>query len=486
MIDVCLILEGTYPYVAGGVSTWVHQLITAMKDIRFGIIYIAPHSDPTRRVKYVVPSQVLYLKEIYLHDYRLNTPVARNPTPADYAFLKEFHWEMSRHKYDRLDDFVALFAGKKACFNGDIFFSSPEIWEMLMEFNDHFASDISFLDFFWTWRGIQLPLIQLLNAEIPRAKIYHSVSTGYAGLLGSIAKHLYGSKFFLTEHGIYTHERMLEISQANWIYERERSHYRAERDLSFFKKWWIGLFQTMSRIAYGEADQIFTLFEGNKTREILEGAPAELVKVIPNGIDIVSHGAIPRVKLDRPQVGLIGRVVSIKDIKTFIQAARNVLDWNPDIDFLVIGPTDEEPEYFEECKILAEALQMGKNFTFTGRMDLRECYKSLDVVVLTSVSEAQPYVILEANLLGIPMVATDVGACREMLEGQNPLDRSLGPSGLLTDVASPGQTARAIIRLLSDKNLYAQCAKAGIERVKKFYDQDDLLSRYMNLYEKNM
>ena len=73
-----------------------------------------------------------------------------------------------------------------------------------------------------------------------------------------------------------------------------------------------------------------------------------------------------------------------------------------------------------------------------------------------------------------------------MLEGQNPLDRSLGPSGLLTDVASPQETARAIIRLLSDKDFYDQCAKAGTQRVKKFYDQDDLLSRYMNLYEKNM
>ncbi len=51
MLDICLLLEGTYPYVSGGVSTWVHQLIEGMKDVRFGIVFIAPHSDPTREMK---------------------------------------------------------------------------------------------------------------------------------------------------------------------------------------------------------------------------------------------------------------------------------------------------------------------------------------------------------------------------------------------------------------------------------------------------
>jgi glycosyltransferase involved in cell wall biosynthesis len=123
---------------------------------------------------------------------------------------------------------------------------------------------------------------------------------------------------------------------------------------------------------------------------------------------------------------------------------------------------------------------------FTGRQDIKEYYKFLDVVVLTSVSEAQPYVILEANIVGIPVVATDVGACREMLEGRTLEDTRLGPSGLITEVTNASATADAILKLITNDELSKAYGKSGIERVKSYYDQDDLLSRYLNVYEKNL
>lgn len=485
MIDVCLLLEGTYPYVAGGVSTWVHQLITAMKDIRFGIVYIAPHSDPTRTVKYAMPSHVLYLKEINLHDYDLKGGTAKSPTAADYDLIRGFYRGLVQGDLALFENFVKIFQGDSRV-DWITAFTARETWNILTEIYEKTAPEISFLDFFWTWRGTHLPLMQVLRAEIPPAKIYHSVSTGYAGVLGAIAKSVYGQKFFLTEHGIYTHERTLEISQASWIFEQEKRHYRAERDLSFFKKWWIGMFKIMSHLAYQYADRIFTLYEGNKVRQTLEGASPDKISVIPNGIDLKSYLAIRREKKPAPQIGLIGRVVMIKDIKTYIQAAKFVLAVVPDAEFYIIGPTDEEEEYFEECRLLTEALGVEKNVRFTGRQDIKEYYKFLDVVVLTSVSEAQPYVILEANIAGIPVVATDVGACREMIEGRTSEDAALGPSGVVTEVANPSATADAIVKLITNDDLCKVYGKSGIARVKRYYDQDDLLSRYLNIYEKNL
>ncbi len=487
MIDVCLLLEGTYPYVAGGVSTWIHQLISSMKNIHFGIVYIAPHSDPTRRMKYEMPSQVLSLKEIYLHDYQLSHAKSRQPKARDYEIIKKFYKEILVDQQDELfPEFIKLFQRDGGCFDGNTLFSSKEIWDILTEFYDAHSPDISFLDYFWTWRGTHLPLFQILQADIPRAKIYHAVSTGYAGLLGSMAKNRYGGKFFLTEHGIYTHERMLEISQANWIYEQEKKNYRAERELSFFKQWWIGIFSVLSRLTYNTTDRIFTLYEGNRIREILEGANPTKISLIPNGIDIQGAKAISRQKKEFPQIGLIGRVVNIKDIKTYIQAARLTLQKIPQAKFYILGPTEEEGEYFEECKMLVEALQLQNHIVFTGRVNLQEYYSFLDVVVLTSLSEAQPYVILEANIVGIPVVATNVGACREMLEGGSAEDQALGMSGLITEVTNPESTSASIVRLLEDKEFYNKCAASGIERVKKYYDQDDLLSRYLNIYEQNL
>jgi len=486
MIDVCLLLEGTYPYVAGGVSTWVHQLVSAMKDIRFGIIYIAPHSDPTRTPKYEIPNHILYLKEIYLHDYDLEPHKLSPAKPRDFDTLHDFYSDLLLENYTKFNDFVHLFQGRDKKFDTLKLFTDRRVWEMLTTFYDKIQDDISFLDFFWTWRGTHLPLLQILTTEIPKAKIYHSVSTGYAGLLGSIIRCLNYGKFFLTEHGIYTHERALEISQANWIYEREKVHYRADRDLSFFKRWWITMFKVMSHLSYQYSDNIITLYEGNKVKEILEGADENKISIIPNGIDIQKFSEIKRERKKTPNIGLIGRVVNIKDIKTFIQAGKLVMRDFEDAHFHIIGPTDEEEDYFEECQNLVTALDMEKNITFTGRQDIKDYLSFLDLLVLTSVSEAQPYVILEGNICGVPIVASDVGACSEMLNGRTHPDKNLGPSGLITQVSNPEDTAQAICKLLSDDEFYNQCAESGIKRVKEYYDQDDLLSRYLNLYEQNL
>lgn len=486
MIDVCLLLEGTYPYVAGGVSTWVHQLITSMKDVRFGIVFITSHSDPTRRVKYEVPQHVLYLKDLYLHDYNLKPVAHRRPKKKDFEILREFYDEMGANDFRRFPEMVRLFRDDRSCFDVPNVFTSKKIWDLLVYFYEKYSPGISFLDFFWTWRGTHLPLFQILQAEIPRAKVYHAVSTGYAGLLGAVAKSIYGERLFITEHGIYTHERMLEISQASWIFEQEKKNFRAERDLSFFKRWWIGLFKVMSHVSYQYADRIFTLYEGNKVRQVIEGADASKITIIPNGLDRHHFGAVQREERPAPQIGLIGRVVNIKDIKTFIQSARLVLAEIPQAQFYVIGPTDEEEDYYEECRVLVEALGLEDRVTFTGRVNAMDYYRFLDVVVLTSLSEAQPYVILEANACGIPVVATDVGACREMLEGRDDEDRLLGASGLVTEVANPNATAKAIGRLLKDEGLHKALSEAGRERVRLYYDQDDLLSRYLNIYEQSL
>lgn len=486
MLDVCLLLEGSYPYVSGGVSTWVHELVTTMKDIRFGLVCISPNSDPTRKLKYDLPPQVLSIKEVYLHDYNLEPCRLRDPRPDDFAVLKNFYTEMLQQKYDGFPQFLKLFRGEECCLDLRTFFSAEEVWELVKYFYRRFGEAMSFIDFFWTWRGNHLPLLQVLNAALPRAKIYHSISTGYAGLLGAIAKEIYGEKFFLTEHGIYTYERMLEISQAAWIFEKEKKNFRAERELSILRRWWIGMFQVMSHLAYRYADQIFTLYEGNKVREIAGGADPAKIKIIPNGINVESFAGMRRQRKATPQIGFVGRVVSIKDVQTFIFAAKRVLHDFPDARFYIIGPTEEEEDYFEECRRLVDGLRIEHKVEFTGQTDPWQYYEFLDLVVLTSLSEAQPYAILEANACGIPVVASDVGACREMVTGKEPLDRVLGASGLITEVANPFETAEAIARLLKDKELYARCSEAGKKRVKQCYDVADLRARYLNVYEQNL
>lgn len=484
MIDVCLILEGTYPYVAGGVATWVHQLVSAMRDLRFGIVYIAPQSDPTRRAKYSIPPHVMFLREIYLHDYVVEPTRRRDPTPADFALLEAWYDDLAHARFDRFPEVVRAFQGDARCFDIPTLFGHRASWELLCRWHARTAPTVSFLDFFWTWRATHLPLVQVMTAAIPPARIYHAVSTGYAGWFAAMAKLHHHGAMLLTEHGIYSYERLLEISQAQWIYEEAGPQVRAARQLSFFKQWWVQLFHVLSGVAYAQADQIFTLYEGNKTQQVLSGAAADKIAIIPNGIDLDRLLLVTRARAATPHIGLVGRVVAIKDVKTYIQAAKRVLETLPAAHFYIIGPADEEPDYAEECRRLVRLARLEERVTFTGRVDPLEYYRFLDLVVLTSVSEAQPYVILEANGVGIPIVATDVGACREMLEGRGAEDRALGASGLLTELANPDATATAITTLLRDRALYDRCAEAGKLRVRRYYDQTDLLSRYLNWYER--
>ena len=69
----------------------------------------------------------------------------------------------------------------------------------------------------WNLRGIYFPLMYILSGEIPQADLYHAVSTGYAGIMGSCASYVGKKPFLLTEHGIYTREREEDIIRSQWV-----------------------------------------------------------------------------------------------------------------------------------------------------------------------------------------------------------------------------------------------------------------------------
>jgi glycosyltransferase involved in cell wall biosynthesis len=119
---------------------------------------------------------------------------------------------------------------------------------------------------------------------------------------------------------------------------------------------------------------------------------------------------------------------------------------------------------------------------FTGRVDVKQIYPRIDVLVLTSISEGLPLVILEAAAAGVPVVATDVGACRELLDGRLPADRALGPSGLVTGLADPGATAQAILSLARDAGLRDEMGRAARARVRAYYQESDLIRSYREIY----
>lgn len=493
LADVCVVVEGTYPFVQGGVSSWVHALIGAIPNKTFRILHIGATPGEKYEQKYELPPNVVGLDQVFLQDFRDASLRTKGPVPgnraATWELLARFHNELVRDDAAGLAMFEELYRAvgdpKSRGLDLQEMILSHRAWDFIRERYDVKGNDTSYIDFFWTWRITHIPIFQMMQAELPPARVYHTASTGYAGFLAALAKLRMGVPMILTEHGIYTRERKIEIAQADWIYVKQTEDYKIRRTQSFFKQWWINLFRLLSAVCYQQADKIITITAVNQPFQLQDGADPQKMSVVPNGIKLDRFAACREGPRDEGvfMVGFVGRVVPIKDVKTFIRSIKMALAKVPNLKAYIIGPTDEDEEYFAECQRLTRLLSLEDQIVYTGRANVLEYYRRMHLLVLTSISEAQPLVILEGHCAGVPVVATNVGACMELLYGRTPEDRALGPSGIVTAVASPQETADAMARLANDPALHAAMVQSGIDRVETFYREEDLNKTYFEIYD---
>jgi glycosyltransferase involved in cell wall biosynthesis len=495
--DVCLLLEGTYPYVPGGVSSWVDQIVRGMPDLTFSLFYLGNQKALRGTPHYKLPENVISLSEVYLYDKL--TPAESKPGRPSKELTAPFY-ETLRNFLNGDDDAVRIskFWELIQCLDateGKYTFGNLckdfEAWELQLQLYNKLAPTESFIDFFWTTRFLPLPVWHLLMGrhQLPAARVYHSVTTGYSGLIGAVAARKFNAPYLITEHGIYNNERLAEISRADWIYEAENTTFRYSEGLSVFKRLWVEFFFFLSRVAYGSADLVFALYQGNAALQIGYGAATAKMEVLPNGIDPNKFDDALRKRAKRMStpsetkvVGFIGRVVTIKDVKTLIRAARILIQKVPGAVIQIIGPTGEDQEYFEECQGMVTEFGLEKVVLFLGSQNILKVLDQLDVMILTSLSEGLPLVILEAFSAGIPVVATDVGACRELIHGRTPEDQALGPAGIITKASSPAETAAALEKLITSPALLRDMAIAGRLRTERYYTQKALLARYHQVY----
>ena len=333
--------------------------------------------------------------------------------------------------------------------------------------------------FFWRLREVAL--------RCPPARIYHAVSTGYAGILGVLLKHRNQRPFMLSEHGIYVKERKIDLYQAQWLKDNRSVFERDPSRVSYFRQLWIRFFEHLGYVTYQAADDIVALYEANRQRQLQDGAPVERTSNIPNGIDVERFAPLRALRSDTipPVLCLIGRVVPIKDIKTFIRAMRLVVNHLPAAEAWIAGPEDESPEYARECRDMAAQLGLGEKVKFLGFQKLTDLLPKVGLVVLSSISEALPLVILEGYAAGVPTLSTDVGSCRQLVFGLPGDDADLGASGAIVRIADPEAMAQAALALLRDPQAWKAASEAGVKRVEKYYSQPMMFDRYRRLYEKN-
>ena len=491
--DVALLLEGTYPYIRGGVSSWVHQMIRGLPELTFSIIFIGGSREHYAEMKYELPENVIHLETHYLMDspsLMKRQMKRRRGRREDFRQLARFHDELREATtppagiLEKLVDMLVQPDG----IDLETFLTSELTWAQICQSYLRYSTEPSFVDYFWTIRTIHQPVFALANIArgAPDAHLYHSVSTGYAGYLGMMLNKLKKRPFVLTEHGIYTKERKIDLSQAEWIQETG-THLETslQTNVSYIRRLWIRFFESIGRMTYATAFPITSLYEGNRLRQLEDGAERSKTRVIPNGIDLERFAPLRELRAPDPPpiLGLIGRVVPIKDIKTFIRAMHTVTNHLPEAEGWIVGPEDEDAEYARECHDLVASLGLEDKVKFLGFQNVADILPQLGLMILTSISEALPLVVLEGYASGLPAVTTDVGSCRELIEGNQPEDRKLGPSGAVVSISNPQALAQRAVELLKNPEKWRRAQQAGIERVEKYYTLDLMLDTYRECYE---
>lgn len=482
--DICLILEGTYPFVTGGVSNWAHELIEEQSHLTFHLCAIVPF-DAELELKYKLPANVVSLTTIRLAELPAGGTCTSILARKIHEALRQPLASITAEEpldISELKRMVDTFRSTNVKLGQHILLDREEAWNQLISLYEQSFEDHSFLDYFWSYRAIAGGIYSILLADLPSADIYHAMSTGYAGLMAARAKIETGKPTLVTEHGIYTNERRIEVVSAEWLETTASKALTVDKPRRDLRDLWIDSINNFSHVCYQACDSIITLFEGNQKHQLEDGADAAKMSIIPNGVDLKRFGTIERRPSGAPTIAFIGRVVPIKDVKTYIRSVALLKQYAPEIKAYIIGPTDEDETYYDECQTMVQMLGLKNNIVFTGRANVDDYLNHIDLLVLTSLSEAQPLVMLEAGACGIPLVATDVGACRELIEGTDDEAPHFGVGGIVTELANPSSTAEAIYTLLTDRERYQSCSEAIRKRIRSRYDQVDQHRMYRDLY----
>jgi glycosyltransferase involved in cell wall biosynthesis len=223
-----------------------------------------------------------------------------------------------------------------------------------------------------------------------------------------------------------------------------------------------------SRFLYGRGADLYLAISA-AVRDVLiaSGIRGERVRIIRSGVDLEKFPSLAdapgaRRPLPLPDdaviVGAIGALVPNKAHADVIEAARIVAPRVPGARFVIVG----EGPLKENLRSLARGYGLGDRVLLTGfRKDSLEILSTFHCLVISSIREGLCTSIMDAHIMGIPVVATNTGGIPELVDD--------GETGLLVPPKDPEALARAVLRMISDERLRARCVEQA-KRKKHLYD----------------
>jgi glycosyltransferase involved in cell wall biosynthesis len=208
-----------------------------------------------------------------------------------------------------------------------------------------------------------------------------------------------------------------------------------------------------------------------------DGVPSDLVTLIPNAVIPApdetpdSASTLPDGWPEGPLIGVVARLQPEKGVANFLQAATRVSRIFPEAGFLVVG----DGPLREELLSLAERLGISKRVRFLGyRTDSRALMGLMDVLVVPSLTEGSPLIVLEAMAAGIPVVASAVGGIPDQLRH--------GEEGILVPPDDPDALGEALGALLRDPAYARRLGETGRLRTENEFSHETLVRRIEVVY----
>lgn len=212
----------------------------------------------------------------------------------------------------------------------------------------------------------------------------------------------------------------------------------------------------------------------------LEGVPESKCITVYNGVEApVGRSRAERDALrqklgfdkENLLVGMVANLRPVKDHKTFLNAAKLVLEKIPNAKFVLVGEGSER----EKLEKMVEGCGLSGHVVFVGGVsNPREYFGVFDVSVLTSKTEGFSNSIIEAMAEGVPVVASNVGGNPEVVED--------GVSGFLVNPGDAEKFAERIVKLCAVAELRLKIGEAGRMRVKNSFSFDGMINNILEMY----
>lgn len=252
----------------------------------------------------------------------------------------------------------------------------------------------------------------------------------------------------------------------------------SERSADLWKKWYHIM---IDRFLFNFTDRIVCNSEEIKKiyLERLKGNENKFV-VIYNGLEIERYEGLFENEEIKKGFGIKeekivitgGRLSFEKNLETFLFAAKKVKDRYERVKFLIIGEGREKDKLLKMTK----ELNLENDVIFTGyREDLPELIKISEIVVLTSLWEGMPNLILEGMICKKPVICTKFGGAKEIIKD--------GENGFLVEPKNVEDIAHKILFLLKNGETARDMGEKGYKFVKERFSLEKMVESYEKLYE---